>query len=53
VSQNDNDDGKADNAVVLIPGGCDDSIQTVVVVQNDDGTNDNDDDMRITFTNGG
>lgn len=28
----DNDDGKADNAVVLIPGGCDDSIQTVVVV---------------------
>ncbi|CAD8165124.1 unnamed protein product [Paramecium pentaurelia] len=51
IAQNDGDD-KADSAVVLIPSQCDDSINTVIVVQNDDGTG-NDDDLHIKFTNGG
>ena len=36
-----------DNAVVLIPG-CDNQVGTVVVVQNSDGTSD-DDDLKINF----
>ncbi|CAD8166873.1 unnamed protein product [Paramecium pentaurelia] len=45
------DDDKANNAVVLIPG-CDNQIGTVVVVQNDDGTTDSGD-LNVKITNGG
>ncbi|CAD8164763.1 unnamed protein product [Paramecium pentaurelia] len=52
LDQVDNDDDdKANNAVVLIPG-CDDQIGTVVVVQNDDGTSDSGD-LNVKITNGG
>ncbi|CAD8075342.1 unnamed protein product [Paramecium sonneborni] len=51
LDQVNDDDDKANNAVVLIPG-CDDQIGTVVVVQNDDGTSDSGD-LNVKITNGG
>ncbi|CAD8161086.1 unnamed protein product [Paramecium octaurelia] len=51
LDQAADDDDKANNAVVLIPG-CDNQIGTVVVVQNDDGTTDSGD-LNVKITNGG